>query len=56
MKMFRKQVAESLGLATGLTDSDLSTLLVYLSRDKKQIAYNDQVSHPCPRSARLSSK
>ena len=56
MKLFRKQAAESLGLPTGLTDSDLSTLLVYLSRDKKQIAYNNQVSHSCPNSARASSK
>lgn len=56
MKMFRKQVAESLGLATGLTDSDLSTLLVHLSRDQKQIAFNDQVSRSCLRSARRSLK
>ncbi|KAL9120783.1 MAG: hypothetical protein Q9187_002658 [Circinaria calcarea] len=43
LKMFRKLATESLGLATGLTNRDLSILLVHLSRDKKQIAYNAQV-------------
>lgn len=43
MKMFQQKVEGALHLKTKLTADDLKILLVYLSRDKNYLAYDEQV-------------
>ena len=43
MDRFKHEAARLLGQDSGLTDSDVRILLVHLSRDKSQVAYDDQV-------------
>ena len=44
MEQFKHEATRLLGQDTGLTDDDVRTLLVHLSRDKLEVAYSDQVS------------
>lgn len=43
MKRFQEDVEGALHLKTKLTADDLKILLVYLSRDKGYLAYDEQV-------------
>ena len=43
MKRFQEDVEAALQLKTKLTIDDLKILLVHLSRDKKYLAYDEQV-------------
>ena len=46
LKTFESEVNSVLGLGTGLSSLDLKVLLVYMSRDTKQILYNAKVCKP----------
>jgi hypothetical protein len=52
--VFEREVGEGLGLQNGLAKNDLDALLVYLARDTKQIAFDDQVS-PSPAALVISN-
>lgn len=41
---FEKEAAKSMGAEAGITKSDLAILLTYLARDKKEVAFDSQVS------------
>ena len=43
MTAFRAKVSELLDLRDGISDQDLQVLLIYLSRDRKLLAYGDEV-------------
>ena len=44
MKTFESEASSALGFDAGISPFDLRLLLVYMSRDMKQIAYNDKAS------------
>lgn len=43
-RMFREKVAQAMNLDRRVTDSDLSVILIYLSRYKGVIIYDDDAS------------
>lgn len=44
MSMFRTEAGKILKSHNGLTESDLSLILIYLARDKSRVIYDTEVS------------
>ena len=50
MRTFESEASSALGFDTGISPFDLKALLIYMSRDTKQIVYNDKASRSGPES------
>jgi charged multivesicular body protein 7 len=44
MAEFRREVSRALGVEKGLSEDDVKVLLVHLGRDRRVLAYDQQVS------------
>ncbi len=44
LEEFRKEAACAINIKDGLTDGDLNIIIRYLARDKREIAYDREVS------------